>query len=255
MSLLGFGAVVGGCNSQSSIEERSFSDDGEIRNVMDNFINNEVAEWAPLVNARDAALLSIVSLTVQQSDGLLREAVCSALEKNVKPEEILEAVYQCAPYSGFPRVVDAVKNVREVFKMVGVKVDENRATVNDETRLQKGAETQTALFRTDSFIKAIAGGKSNMPPIRYFLSSNCFGDYYTRKGLDLETRELLTMAMLVNLGTEPQLKAHIKANLGLGKSKEFLEQVLYTILPYCGYPRILNALALLSESSNEVVKK
>lgn len=96
-------------------------------------------------------------------------------------------------------------------------------------------------------------GLGAMPAINYFLASNCFGDYYTRKGLDLETRELLTMAMLVNLGTEPQLKAHIAANLKI-RSVEYVEQAIYTCLPYCGYPRTLNALRLLKEATAETSK-
>lgn len=96
-------------------------------------------------------------------------------------------------------------------------------------------------------------GLGAMPAINYFLASNCFGDYYTRKGLDLETRELLTMAMLVNLGTEPQLKAHIAANLKI-RSAEYVEQAIYTCLPYCGYPRTLNALRLLKEAAAETSK-
>ena len=93
-------------------------------------------------------------------------------------------------------------------------------------------------------------GKSGMPTINYFLASNCFGDYYTRKGLDLNTRELLTMAILVNLGTEPQLKAHIGANLKI-RTAEYVEQAIYNCLPYCGYPRTLNALRLLKEAVAE----
>jgi len=47
--------------------------------------------------------------------------------------------------------------------------------------------------------------------IQRFLSANCFGDYYTRKGLDIKTRELLTFSLLIALGgTESQMKGHIR---------------------------------------------
>ena len=145
--------------------------------------------------------------------------------------------------------MDAVEIARSVFKAKNVKVDESRATVNAETRLQAGADAQGTLF-TSAYAEAAKAGKQNMPTIQYFLSSNCFGDYYTRKGLDLNTRELLTMAILVNLGTEPQLKAHIGANLKI-RTAEYVEQAIYNCLPYCGYPRTLNALRLLKEAAAE----
>jgi len=62
----------------------------------------------------------------------------------------------------------------------------------------------------------------NQLHIQKYLSANCFGDYYTRKGLDIKTRELLTLSMLIALGgTEPQIKG--------------------------GYPRTLNAIKCLNE--------
>ena len=249
MSILGIGAALTGCDGFATGNQQALSQDKELRAVMDNFIGAEVPEATPLVEKREAELIRIVSLTVQQSNALLQEEVGAALDKGLSPEEILEAIYQCAPYSGFPRAVDAVEIARSVFKANNVKVDESRATVNAETRLQAGADAQGTLF-TPAYAEAAKAGKQNMPTIQYFLSSNCFGDYYTRKGLDLNTRELLTMAILVNLGTEPQLKAHISANLKI-RTAEYVEQAIYNCLPYCGYPRTLNALRLLKEAAAE----
>ena len=247
MGLLGLGALLAACDCCPQGETKALSQDKELRAVMDNFIGSEVPEATPLIEKREAELIRLVSLTVQQSHALLQEEVGSALAKGLSPEEILEAIYQCAPYSGFPRAVDAVEIARSVFKAKNVKVDESRATVNAETRLQAGADAQGTLF-TPAYAEAAKAGKQNMPTIQYFLSSNCFGDYYTRKGLDLNTRELLTMAILVNLGTEPQLKAHISANLRI-RTAEYVEQAIYNCLPYCGYPRTLNALRLLKEAA------
>ena len=249
MGLLGLGALLAACDCCPQGETKALSQDKELRAVMDNFIGSEVPEATPLVEKREAELIRLVSLTVQQSHALLQEEVGAALDKGLSPEEILEAIYQCAPYSGFPRAVDAVEIARSVFKAKNVKVDESRATVNAETRLQAGADAQGTLF-TPAYAEAAKAGKQNMPTIQYFLSSNCFGDYYTRKGLDLNTRELLTMAILVNLGTEPQLKAHISANLKI-RTAEYVEQAIYNCLPYCGYPRTLNALRLLKEAAAE----
>jgi 4-carboxymuconolactone decarboxylase len=84
--------------------------------------------------------------------------------------------------------------------------------------------------------------------IQEFLSANCFGDYYTRRGLDIKTRELLTFAMLISLGgCEPQVKGHIQGNASVGNNKEVLLDVVTQLLPYIGYPRTLNALRCLNE--------
>lgn len=249
MSTLSLAAILAACDCCPQGEAKALSQDKELRAVMDNFTRNEVPAATPLVEKREVELIRLVSLVTQQSGALLQEEVATALAQGLSPEEILEAIYQCAPYTGFPRTVDAVEIARSVFKAKNVKVDENRGTVTAQSRLEAGADAQGTLFG-ETFRDMAKNGKDGMPTINYFLASNCFGDYYTRKGLDLNTRELLTMAILVNLGTEPQLKAHIGANLKI-RTAEYVEQAIYNCLPYCGYPRTLNALRLLKEAVAE----
>jgi 4-carboxymuconolactone decarboxylase len=88
----------------------------------------------------------------------------------------------------------------------------------------------------------------NQIHIQKHLSANCFGDYYTRTGLDLKMRELLTFSMLLSLGgCEPQLKGHVQGNINIGNDKELLLSVVTQLLPYVGYPRALNAIRCINE--------
>lgn len=143
---------------------------------------------------------------------------------------------------------EAAEVANAVFRRKGIFVKANRQTTDGsaEDRFEKGVNAQISLFG-EKFEQVKKSGMDNIPLANYFLATNCFGDYYTRKGIDLNTRELLTMAILVNLGTEPQLKSHIGANLAQGRSREYLEQVIYVCLPFCGYPRMLNAQGFLKE--------
>lgn len=88
----------------------------------------------------------------------------------------------------------------------------------------------------------------NQLHIQKYLSANCFGDYITRNGLDVKTRELATFAMLISLGgVEPQVKGHIQGNVNVGNDKETLLSVVTQLLPYIGYSRTLNAIRCLNE--------
>jgi 4-carboxymuconolactone decarboxylase len=90
---------------------------------------------------------------------------------------------------------------------------------------------------------------ANQLHIQKYLSANCFGDYLTRKGLDIKTRELLTFSMILSLGgCEPQLKGHIQGNLNVGNDKEVLLSTVTQLLPYVGYPRTLNAIRCINEA-------
>ena len=69
----------------------------------------------------------------------------------------------------------------------------------------------------------------------------------TRTGLDLNTRELLTFAIVSALGgCEAQVKAHVQGNANVGNSKQTLIDTLAQMLPYIGFPRTLNALGCVN---------
>ena len=86
--------------------------------------------------------------------------------------------------------------------------------------------------------------------INRWLAANCFGDYYTRTGLTLAQREMITFCFLAAQGgCEPQLIAHAGGNMNLGNDKDFLVKVVSQCLPYIGYPRSLNALRCVNEAA------
>ncbi len=218
--------------------------DTEFYNIMENFIN-EVSNKSELLSNKQKELIKIVSLITQQSKELLLYEIENALSLGLTPIEIKEAVYQCAPYSGFPRTIDAINIVNKVFEKNNIHLPlEKQSTVTKQTIFEKGLTAQTTIF--GQAMREIANGE-NTPNPAYYLITNCFGDYYTRNGLDLKTREMLTLCILINLGTESQIKSHINSNVNMGNNKAFIQEMIYQCLPYCGYPRTLNALNCLNE--------
>src|SRR5690349_1706477 len=76
-----------------------------------------------------------------------------------------------------------------------------------------------------------------------------FGDIYSRPGLDLRTRELVTIASLTTLGfAGPELKAHIKNALNAGCTKEEIIEVIMQMSVYAGFPASLNGLFIAREA-------
>ncbi len=218
--------------------------DTEFYNIMENFIN-VVSNKSELLSYKQKVLIKIVSLLTQQSKELLLYEIENALSLGLTPIEIKEAVYQCAPYSGFPRTIDAINIVNKVFEKNNIHLPlEKQSTVTKQTIFEKGLTAQTTIF--GQAMREIANGE-NTPNPAYYLITNCFGDYYTRNGLDLKTREMLTLCILINLGTESQIKSHINGNVNMGNNKAFIQEMIYQCLPYCGYPRTLNALNCLNE--------
>ena len=88
--------------------------------------------------------------------------------------------------------------------------------------------------------------------INRWLASNCFGDYYTRMGLDYKDREMITFCFLAAQGgCEPQLTSHAAANMKIGNDKEFLIKIISENIPFIGYPRSLNALRCVNAAAEK----
>lgn len=175
--------------------------------------------------------------------------VPAALDVGVTPVEIKEIVYQAVAYLGIGRVYPFLKCVNEIFVEKGIKLPlESQATTTMETRLEAGIQTQVDIFgeQMRDFYKS---GKEDEKHINYWLASNCFGDYYTRKGLDYKQREMITFCFLsAQGGCEPQLTSHVAANMKIGNDRKFLINIISECLPYIGYPRSLNALRCVNEA-------
>ena len=64
----------------------------------------------------------------------------------------------------------------------------------------------------------------------------CFGTIWARPALDLRSRSIATIAMVMALRDTNGLKTHVKAGLKNGLSKEEIEEIVYQAIPYLGYP-------------------
>ncbi len=170
-----------------------------------------------------------------------------ALDAGVTPVMAKEVIYQAVDYLGIGRVLPFLDAANEILTARGVSLPlEGQATTTMEDRLEKGAAVQAEIFG-EAMKEAWKAGHINR-----WLAANCFGDYYTRTGLDLKQREMITFCFLAAQGgCEPQLTAHARGNLNLGNDKDFLIRVVSQCLPYIGYPRSLNAISCVNKAASE----
>ena len=168
-----------------------------------------------------------------------------ALDAGISPVMAKEIVYQAVDYLGMGRVRPFLDGTNEIFLERGVSLPlEGQATTTLEDRLEKGAQAQVEIFG-DGMREVWKNGHINR-----WLAENCFGDYYTRTGLTLAQREMITFCFLAAQGgCEPQLTAHARGNMNLGNDRAFLIRVVSQCLPYIGYPRSLNAIACVNQAA------
>ena len=204
-------------------------------------VNEKGQELEPKV--RYTAILATL-LGCQGTDAF-RMMLPKALDAGVTPVMAKEIVYQATDYLGFGRVLPFINITNEILEARGVALPlENQATTTLEDRLEKGIQAQVDIFG-EHMNEAWKASHINR-----WLASNCFGDYYTRNGLDLAQREMITFCFIMAQGgCEPQLTAHAKGNMNLGNDKEFLIRVVSQCVPYIGYTRSLNAIACINKAA------
>lgn len=174
-------------------------------------------------------------------------ALPRALDAGLTPVMAKEVIYQAVDYLGIGRVRPFLDAANEILTSRGVALPlEGQATTTMENRLEKGIDAQAEIFG-EHMREAW-----KVSHINRWLSSNCFGDYYTRTGLNLKQREMITFCFLAAQGgCEPQLTAHAKGNMNLGNDREFLIKVVSQCLPYIGYPRSLNAITCINNAAGQ----
>lgn len=223
----------------------------ELQTILNRLIFGQVFACGSLPDAT-RELITIVVLTTQHTLGPLRAHIAAALRVGVSPIQVQEAIYQCAPYIGFPKTVEAVQAMDEALEQQGIALPlPPQGRTDEQDRFAKGLAVQKHIFG-DTIDRMRAQAPAEQAHIQDYLSAFCFGDFYTRDGLSLQTRELLTLCMLIALGgCESQIRAHVQGNLQVGNDRGTLLDALTQCLPYVGFPRTLNALACLYEAKEE----
>lgn len=222
-------------------------DDSEMMAILQKYIFGEVFTIGKL-NFKQREMITVTSLTVQQTLPQLKAHINAALNVGVTPIELRETIYQCAPFIGFPKTLNALVILNETFKERGIKTPlKSTATVEENERYEKGFAIQNPLYG-DEIEKALSGLPDDMgKDVSGFLTEVCFGDFYTRGGLDIKTRELLVISILVTTGNTNTLKSHIEGNLKVGNTKEDITAAIIQCMPYVGFPNTISALKAAKE--------
>lgn len=84
------------------------------------------------------------------------------------------------------------------------------------------------------------------PDLSRYVVEYAFGDIYARPGLDNKQKVLTTISSLVSQGM-PQIAIHINSGLNVGLTPEEIVGCIMHLLPYVGFPRVLNALNVTKE--------
>ena len=120
--------------------------DPEFMRILQRFIFGEVSYTGSL-DDKMRELVTITVLTVNQTLPQLKAHVAACLNIGISPAEIRETVYQCAPFIGFPKTLNAIAAMDEVFTANGIALPlESGETVTEQDRFAKGLALQKPVY-------------------------------------------------------------------------------------------------------------
>jgi 4-carboxymuconolactone decarboxylase len=169
-----------------------------------------------------SSIVKISALTANGNLPQLHAALHEGLDNGLTITEIKEILLQMYAYTGFPRCINSVNSLISVLHereengiqdALGVASD---PLPTNKSKYDIGTDIQTTLagkpisFPKGSYVDFI-------PEIDIFLKEHLFADIVARNAVNLEMREVATIAALTSLGgTDPQLTFHIGAGLNVG---------------------------------------
>ena len=229
----------------------NYGSDPEMMSILQKYIFGDIFKIGNLDN-KTREMVTVTSLTVQQTLPQLKAHINALLNTGATPLEVREIIYQCAPFIGFPKTLNAIEIMNKVFIEKGINLPlESGATTNETNRYNLGKNIQNPIYG-DEIEQALSSVPNEMgKEVSNLLTEVCFGDFYTRKGLDIKTRELLVLAILTTTGNTDTLKSHIKGNLKIGNSKEQIAAVIIQCMPYTGFPNAIKALKVLQDEDTK----
>lgn len=222
--------------------------DPEFYEIFKNFAFGEVFEYSTLTD-KESTLVILASLIATQSPKAFKKVLFKAINNYVTPVEVKEVVYQSVPYVGFGKAHNFFGVVTKVLDKEGIEYPlEGQSNTTPENRHEKGRELQESYFGAKNIEMMRKNTPEDQKHFNTFLEGFCFGDFYTRDGLNDQQRELITFVFLAALGgCENQLRGHTQGNLAVGNNKEKLISAITVAMPHIGFPRTLNALSIVNE--------
>lgn len=115
-------------------------------------------------------------------------------------------------------------------------------------RTEQGRELRNQIFGKALTDDHIANASWFMQPVQDIVTDVCFGEIWSRPGLDKRTRSLITLAMLAAQGRAHEIRIHTRGAIANGVTKEELRELFVHVFPYCGLPLMVDGMRGVEET-------
>ncbi|MDG2304617.1 MAG: carboxymuconolactone decarboxylase family protein [Candidatus Binatia bacterium] len=201
---------------------------------------------------RDRSLVVISALTALGREVELRQHVAGGLNHGLTRDEVDEIMVQLGAYVGMPFAFGGAEIVAQVF--AGFDGTEHRAAPpppaepkeNTQRRLDGLDVLQTLLGMPEGVdMSAVAAATvEQLGDMGNLVVDFAFGEIWARPQLSRRDRSVVVISALAATNMTRELEIHIGGALNHGVTRKEVEEVMVTMVPYCGFPRAIEGFRL-----------
>jgi 4-carboxymuconolactone decarboxylase len=119
--------------------------------------------------------------------------------------------------------------------------------MSKSAKFEAGMKVRRAVLGAEYVDKAMAGVTDFSAPLQDLVTENAWGTVWTREGLSLRDRSLMTVAMLIALNRPHELRIHLRGALNNGLTREEIREIFLQAAVYCGMPAAVDAFRTAQE--------
>jgi 4-carboxymuconolactone decarboxylase len=119
-------------------------------------------------------------------------------------------------------------------------------------RFDRGLQTRREVLGADHVDRSLEQVTEFSRPVQELVTEYCWGEIWTRPGLDRKTRSLLNIVMLTALNRMHELTVHVRGAVNNGATDEEIQEALLQAAVYCGMPAALESFRVAERTLKEV---
>ena len=116
----------------------------------------------------------------------------------------------------------------------------------------RGLDIRRSMFGAESTDAQLRNVDDFTRDLQDLVTRYCFGEIWGRGELGHDQRSMLTIAMLVALGRETELKIHVRGAIANGVTIEQIREILLHAAIYCGIPAAVGGFRAAREVLDEL---
>lgn len=122
----------------------------------------------------------------------------------------------------------------------------------DEERFAAGLAARKEVLGAGHVERSLAKVTDFSRPVQELVTEYCWGEVWTREGLERKTRSLLNLVMLTALNRMHELGVHVRGAVRNGCTETEIQEALLQTAVYCGVPAALESFRVAERVLDEL---